>query len=637
VSNHLDEEVRQFEEEFGAASEQRDNALRAVLSTMFPNPELTEEDRVEARRCETHFHTFVKTAWPHVESEIFVDGEHIRQMCLHMQAFSDGEIQNLAMNVPPQHCKSSIVSMMFPSWEWIRTESTLRDCVGPRERYLSFSYREDLALRDNWRARRLMQTAWYQARWGNRWTFSTDQNVKSRYVNSVGGQRVAASMGAAVGEGGTRIVLDDPQSYDDAINRDSRDKVIRFYTGSLSMRSFGLRTRKALIMQRLSMEDLTGYLQRQTAEGSEDWTFLVLPIVFEPTRACTTYRGKNERGQWRISNSPPEGWTDVQPFGGDWRTELGQPIWPELYGGEERAIEELEKVKRRTPDDVWAAQGLQHPVPPGGATFKSHTWFPLYDEIPGLLQLPERERPIIFTTWDCAIKDKETNDPTCGWVVAYYPMTREYYVLNRIWGRWEFVGQKYGMMTQARSLARYDPVHIVEGGGNGSGLVSACNESMGKMLRELGMERSGYSKRNMFYEWLPRGKSKIGRASLVSPHFREHRVLFPRWAHVPLKEKETPAMAAAKWKIGSDKWYWHAVSEFLEFPTSRHDDQVDALDQGIIWMETIGMELLLADVGEIHIGRPDFPDANASRHGAGLEGARDLSKMWLPWGNERPW
>lgn len=588
---------------------------------MFPG--LGAEEAVKAAHAEADLHEFVRQAWPHVESEEFVDGEHIRQLCIHLQAFSKGEIDHFACNIPPQHSKSSHFSVFFPSWEWAQLAREHGSCIGARERYLTFSYRADLALRDNWRARKLMQSKWYQARWGRRWNFSSDQNVKGRYTNDKGGQRVAAAMGAAIGEGGTRIGIDDPQSYEEALNREPREKVIAFYTGSLSMRQFGLRTRKYLIMQRLATEDLTGYLMRMTKEGLENWVFLVLPIVFEEGREWSkTYRGKNERGEWRVSNNPPEGWTEVQPFGGDWRTEPGQPIWPELYGGAERAKEELEKVRKRTPDAVWAAQGLQRPDPPGGSTFRNRSWFPVYDELPGMAGARPQDMPIIFSTWDFAVKDKESNDPSAGWILAYYPSLLRYYVLDRVWGRWEFVGQEAQAMHVAEKLLREGAVHVMEGGGNGSALVSSCNMRMEELLRRRKISRGEDDPRNRCYEWMPRGMSKRGRGELVSPRFREHRVWFPRWAVGPPGHIWTP---------GDHRWYEHMLAEFLEFPHGAHDDMVDALDQGIIWMETVGLDLLLGDVGEFHLGRPGPEDAAQPK---GLAFARDPALMWTPL---RPW
>ena len=96
-------------------------------------------------------------------------------------------------------------------------------------------------------------------------------------------------------------------------------------------------------------------------------------------------------------------------------------------------------------------------------------------------------------------------------------------------------------------------------------------------------------------------------------------------------ETLVPADPKHVWQPGDHRWYYHMLKEFLEFPHGVNDDQVDALDQGIIWMETVGLDLLRGDVGDFHLGRPGPEDA--AQH-TGLTLARDPALMWTPL---RPW
>lgn len=584
-------------------------------------PGLSDLEALDAQACEEDFHYFVTQAWRHCESEQFIDGEHLVQLCLHLQAWKHGHIQNLAANIPPQHCKSTLFSCMFPAWDWADS---------PTERYLSFSYSKEYALRDNWRARKLMSTEWYQRRWGCRWQFTKDQNVKSRYANRSGGQRVANAMGSAIGEGGTRIVIDDPQSLDQALNPEAREKVIRFYNGALGLRNFGNRTRRALIMQRLHNGDLTAYLQKQVQEGLEDWVFLIFPIVFVSARACYTRQHVDTGKVLNHTNVPPEEADKYVPFGGDWREKDGDPIWPELYGGtkdnDANARLALARLEAKTPDDIWASQGLQNPVPPGGSTFRELSWFPTYEELPDEARYG---KPIIFSTWDCGQKDNLKkkndptsgfkNDPTAGFLIAYYPHIGlgHYYVLHRsyFWGKYD--SQEDEMKHVVRGLPDAW-AHVVEGGGNGSALVSAGNRWIRSVQLEAGFDPGldPEEQRYKFHEWLPGGMSKPYRASIVSPHFRQRRVHFPAWA------------------VGD--WYEHLTREFLDFPYAEHDDQVDAIDMGILWMEQVGWQIFLQYFeGRFQIGRPSVNDIAppAAPRGAdeyGLHLARDLGRLWTP-------
>jgi len=54
--------------------------------------------------------------------------------------------------------KSLLVGVFWPAWEW-----------GPQNRaslrYISAAHKQDLAVRDNLKCRRLIQSEWYQSRW----------------------------------------------------------------------------------------------------------------------------------------------------------------------------------------------------------------------------------------------------------------------------------------------------------------------------------------------------------------------------------------------------------------------------------------------------------------------------------------
>ncbi len=605
-------------EEVMEAARRRANLYAERCQKAFPG--LTRDEAVSAAAAEASLYEFTIQAWPHVEASEYVDGRHIREICLHLQAFSDGWIPNLGCNIPPRYMKSTTFSVMFPAWEWARRVSRLMvergvKCVGPKERYLTLSYKEELAINDNWRARILMRSPWYQARWGRRWRFSGDQNVKSRYTNDLGGARVAAAMTAAIGQGGSRIMIDDPQNYVDAINRDASEKVVGVYQGNLSMRGFGDRTRKALIMQRLAFHDLMSHVMKLQQQGLEDWVFLILPIIYTPGNAWRTYKGVDSEGKIRIYNEPAQ---DREPFGGDWRSEPGEPLWPELYGGVERAKVELDKIRRKTPDDVWAAQGLQDPMPPGGGPYKDESWFPTYERLP---TEEEMGKFFVYSTWDCAVKDKETNDPTAGYLLAYYPRSGYHFVLQRYHFREQFVGQEWILQDCARKVMDPGAFHVLEGGGNGSALVSAMNRWINEELEKREIDRGEDDPINRFYEWNPRGLSKLGRATIVSPRLREMRLYWPAWA---------------KQRGG---WLPEVIKQFLQFPYAEHDDDVDAINQGIIWVETEGIDLFMLSDGEYYIGRMDdaeegdeLPEIISGRPPDSEGRLRQMTGIWTPWG-----
>ena len=155
------------------------------------------------RKAEGSLYEFVKQAWAVVEPGVaFIPSWHIEVICEHLEAITAGEITRLLINVPPRHSKSLIVAVMWPMWEWL---------AAPQQKFLCASYAGTLSIRDNLKARRLIQSPWYQERWGHLFAFAGDQNAKQRFENNKTGYRLATSVGGtATGEGGSRLILDDP-------------------------------------------------------------------------------------------------------------------------------------------------------------------------------------------------------------------------------------------------------------------------------------------------------------------------------------------------------------------------------------------------------------------------------------------
>lgn len=158
------------------------------------------EDRVtSAEICRRTLRDYIPASWHIIEpGREFVGGWHVDAICEHLQAVIDGQIKRLIINIPPRCSKSTIISVDFPTWAWIGN---------PRLRFLISSYALELAVRDAVKSRRLIQSHWYQERFGHLFKLEKDQNVKSRYENNHRGYRISTSVGAATtGEGGDVLI-----------------------------------------------------------------------------------------------------------------------------------------------------------------------------------------------------------------------------------------------------------------------------------------------------------------------------------------------------------------------------------------------------------------------------------------------
>jgi len=282
---------------------------------------------------------FIQAAWDILEPKnTFVKGEHLEAIVKHLEAVTNGEIQNLLINIPPRHMKSLAVSVFWPVWEWIHH---------PERRWLFASYALSLSIRDSVRCRRLIESDWFQSNWGDRFKLAGDQNAKHRFENDKTGARIAVSVGgSATGEGGDRVVCDDPHSVTERESDAARSAVLDWWDQTMSTRlnnpADGARV---IVMQRVHEKDLAGHV---LAQGG--YEHLCLPAEFESTR----YFLPSEI-EWS-----------------DWRKTEGELLWPARF-----SKETLADLKVRLGPSGYAGQFQQRPVPAAGARFQKE-WFRYY-------------------------------------------------------------------------------------------------------------------------------------------------------------------------------------------------------------------------------------------------------------------
>src|SRR5215467_3490406 len=100
---------------------------------------------LELELCLRSFREFVQRAWPAIEpSTSFIPGYHIDAICEHLQAVSEGHVQRLLIALPPRCMKSTLVSVLWPAWEWSRRAGEPRR-LPAATRWLFASYSQELA------------------------------------------------------------------------------------------------------------------------------------------------------------------------------------------------------------------------------------------------------------------------------------------------------------------------------------------------------------------------------------------------------------------------------------------------------------------------------------------------------------
>ena len=484
------------------------------FAALLRRPSLLSE--IEQERATRSLREFVRQAWHVIEpSTPFVPGWHIDAIIEHLEAISFGLIRNLLINVPPRHMKSLLVSVLWPAWEWIRW---------PERRFLYSSYAAQLSIRDSVKCRRLIESQWYQSRWADRFALTGDQNTKGRFENNRSGYRLSTSVGgAATGEGGDRVVCDDPHNVQEAESDSVRKRTLDWWDTVMSTRLNNPKTAsQVIVMQRCHQRDLSGHLLEKGG-----WEHLCLPAEREEESRATSI-----------------GWSDP-------RTEQGELLWPERFGPEE-----IESLKRSLGSYAAAGQLQQRPSPAGGGILKRH-WFRFWQPPDGNLppvevRLPDgtvqsvaavhvRHVDEQIQSWDCAFKDLETSD----------------YVVGQVWGR---VGGKFLLLHQVRQKMDYPTTvkavrqlsadwpyclaKLIEDKANGSAVIQMLMYDLPGILPVN-----------------PQG-GKVARAAAISPLVEAGNIYLPHPLYAP--------------------WVKDFIEECAAFPNGAHDDQVDAMTQALI-------------------------------------------------------
>lgn len=265
---------------------------------------------------------------------------------------------------------SNCVSVLFPVWAWLKK---------PGLQFLTTSYLDRLAIRDNVKSRRLIKSAWFQSRWGNRFELTEDQSTKDRVDNTKGGYRVTAGLDSGItGDGGDLIICDDANNVKDQSDV-ALENALDVWQNVLPTRFNDFKTGRLInVQQRTSEKDISGYIR---AHQKDEFVNLILPMEFESESVCITVPTKSTNGKkWQ-----------------DWRKEDGELLVPDRIGSRE-----LKSLKKALGSEyAISGQLQQRPAPAAGGMIKRAWWMPWKHESPPNIRF-------VIQAWDTAtsMKDK---------------------------------------------------------------------------------------------------------------------------------------------------------------------------------------------------------------------------------------
>lgn len=293
--------------------------------------------------CERSLYRFVRRFWSVLHpGRPFVEGPtvggkvqppwSVAAICAHLEAVSRGEIKRLLINVPPGCMKSLVCSVFWPAWEWLRR---------PGLCYISASYKEALAIRDNRRCRMVVESDLYRAI-APHVELAADQSAKVRFDTTAQGFKIGCSIRSMTGERGDRVVIDDAHNVLEGESEAVRLETVRAFAESVPTRVTDDNAAIVLIGQRVHEEDCYAV--------ARDLGYVHLCLEMER--------------QLDHPENKPTAIGFVDP-----RAEEGELLWPERFP--RAAVEEI-KDQMRAMGGTYAeaAQLDQRPAPRGGGMFQ---------------------------------------------------------------------------------------------------------------------------------------------------------------------------------------------------------------------------------------------------------------------------
>jgi predicted phage terminase large subunit-like protein len=299
----------------------------------------------------------------------FEPAAHHKLLIDKLEKVSTGDIDRLAVFMPPGAAKSTYASILYAPWHFAQH---------PDHCLIAASHTAELAEKWGRRVRNLLAEHSLILGVG----LAPDSQAAGRWETDHGGEYFAAGIGGAIaGRRADLVVIDDPvRSREDADSETVRDKVWDWYKSDLYTR-LKPGGRIVLIQTRWHEDDLAGRLLADMQAGGDQWDVISLPALAEAD----------------------------DPLG----RAVGVPLWPEWED-----LENLERKRRAVGPRDWSALYQQRPAPEDGDYFKAE-WLKPY------VTAPDRSTLRVYGGSDYAVT-ADGGDYTVHAVIGLDPEGRMY-------------------------------------------------------------------------------------------------------------------------------------------------------------------------------------------------------------------
>lgn len=510
--------------------------------------------------------SFIEMMWPVLEPKReFRHGWIIDCLVDVLTAITDGHLTRVCINVPPGSMKSSLLNVLWPSWEWIHR---------PDYRYVSISYSDKVPVRDNLRFSMLVRSETYQKCWGDRVKIVQDGAEMVRN-DRTGWKMISGTSGSVTGFRGDRLLLDDLNNPENVESEIVRTGTERFVREIMPSRINDLTDSVIINLQQRTHEmDASGVIMKYTPD---DWTFVCVPAEFDPLRIFpVTLRpgdmwvdprslddnGDTLDGLTRNERGEPA----IEP-GSQMAKAFGESFWPERF-----PEEALNRLKRGMTPYAWDSQFNQIPGIRGGALIR-RDWWKLWRGA----TYPELGTVIV--SLDTAIEEQNHND----------------YNACTVWGAFAGESGEPLLLLLAGWRIRLPLAQLV------AKVADTCREHKADylLIEHKTRGRDVHDEIIRLYEarsWqtvlVKADASKFARLKAVEHLFSGDYQRIPTGLHGPDGKPELIDNWSGGIIYAPDKdWADEIINEVASFPYGQHDDYVDTVSMAVGWVRNNGVVL----------------------------------------------
>lgn len=293
----------------------------------------------------------------------FIPGKHLEIIDKRLMKFINGDIENLALFIPPRHSKSMMASLYLPAyWMLIDPDVTIIQAGHSKNLVEQFvmNSRDIVSELSDYPLNPAMQRM-------NEYKYDRPHTGHVKGIGIGGG---------ITGFGAKVLIMDDLiKGAEESMNPSARRKLDDYYSGTLSTRLMP-GGQKLLIMTRWHNEDIASKI---LDDEEDSWEVLQFPALCQD---------------------------ETLPLEQELGRKDGEALWPEYW-----PIEELLKRKQSVGNYFWNAEYLCNPIPQDGNLLNPEG-IQYYSRTPST-----REYKTRILAVDLAISENARADETCATLI----------------------------------------------------------------------------------------------------------------------------------------------------------------------------------------------------------------------------